>query len=580
MLPQLDTWGSLTSLIHFLPEVLICLGIVSLLLVRLLPGLHRTHLGGLALWTASIALAASLFSWSGPIGTGQGVIYLFGDLTQGMLLYDRFALYLRILLYLLLLLTILLTRLTGVPDREDSADFYVLLLGATLGMVLMGMSLHLLMVFIAIEMASLPSYALAGFTKTRRLSSEAALKYVVYGSGSAGVMLYGISLIAGRFGTGYLPDVAAGYVLAFQEATRQGFVDPVLLFGSLCIFGGIAFKLALVPFHFWCPDVFEGASAEVAGFLSVGSKVAALFLLARMLLMIGGYDPIVRGGELLNDVPWIALDRSLIPCLVIVAALTTTFGNFAAYPQTNLKRLLAYSTIAHAGYMLMSLCTLSRVGVEVLVFYSVGYLFMNLGAFAVVAVLRQQTGSEELLDYRGVARRSPTMVVSLCFFLLSLLGIPPLIGFIAKFRVFAVLWEESQRYSQIGESGIGQALFILLVIGALNTILSAYYYLKIMKVMVLDRRTEDIEGTEPPRYPTPWLTQAYTIFFAFAVLGLGIGWGPLLLASQQALARFAPVAGQFRSEPQPDGGGPLRGAFAPPGKPPQGGVAPDLGNDP
>jgi NADH-quinone oxidoreductase subunit N len=573
-------------LIHFLPEVLIVAGIVGLLLARLIPLFDRVHLSGFALMTALAALAASAFPWGGVVGSTNGLHFLFGDAGQGMLIYDRLALYLRVLLYSLLTLTIVLTRLTRIPDREDSADFYVLLLGGTLGLVLMGMSLHLLMVFIALEMASLPSYALAGFLKGRRLSSEAALKYVVYGGGSAGVLLYGISLIAGRFGTGYLPDVATGFVLAFQEATQSGLVDPLLLFGSLCIFGGIAFKLAAVPFHFWCPDVFEGASAEVAGFLSVGSKVAALFLLSRLLLLIGGYDPSLRGRDLISDPTWIALHRSLIPCLVLVAAVTTTFGNLAAYPQTNLKRLLAYSTIAHAGYMLMALCTLTRAGIETMIFYTVGYLFMNLGAFAVVAFLRNQTGSEDLMDYRGLARRSPTMVISLCFFLLSLLGIPPLIGFVAKFRVFAVLWEESQRYTQAGESGVGLTLLVLLVIGGLNTILSAYYYLKIMKVMILDRRTEDIEGTDPPRYPTPALTQIYTVSLAFVVLGLGIGWGPIYKASQQSVQRFFAVAGgrasgETAGEPPPGGGGPpQRGGGG--ARPPGGGAAgrPPAGNAP
>lgn len=543
MLPQIDALGTLTSLTHFLPELIVCAGIVLLLLVRLFPLVDRSHLSGLALLTAAAALVVSCYQWAGPLAPGQSATYVFGDSAQGMLVYDHFTLYLRVLLYALVILTVLLTRLTGIPDRQDSADFYVLILGATLGMVLMGSSLHLLMVYLAIEMASLPSYALAGFTKGRRLSSEAALKYVVYGGGSAGVMLYGISLIAGTFGTAYLPDVAAGYALAFQQTASTGTVDPVLIFGSLCVFVGIAFKLAAVPFQFWCPDVFEGASAEVAGFLSVGSKVAALFLLARLLLMLGGFDPVLRGNDLLASVAWVELQRTLIPLLALVAAITTTFGNLAAYPQTNLKRLLAYSTIAHAGYMMMALCTMTIAGVEALLFYTAGYLFMNLGAFAVVAFLRNQTGSEDLVDLRGVIRRSPTMVVSLCFFLLSLLGIPPFIGFIAKFHVFAILLADSRHYAEAGETSIGWTLFILLIVGALNTVVSAFYYLKIMKVMILDRRTEDIEGTEPIRYPTPFFAQCYTIGLAFVVLGFGLWWGPIDTYARQAVQRYHLVPG-------------------------------------
>src|SRR5581483_5658172 len=177
-------------------------------------------------------------------------------------------------------LVIMLSLLTGIPDKEDSADFSCLILGATVGMSLMASANHLIMIFIGVEMASLPSYALAGFLKGKRASSESALKYVVYGGGAAGVMLYGMSLLAGRFGTGYLPDL-----VRFMAA---GPLDPLILLGTLFVLIGFGFKLAAVPFHFWCPDVFEGAAAEVGAFLSVASKGAALALVARFTLGLGG----------------------------------------------------------------------------------------------------------------------------------------------------------------------------------------------------------------------------------------------------------------------------------------------------
>ncbi len=380
--------------------------------------------------------------------------------------------------------------MTGIPDREDSADFYCLLLGATLGMMLMASANHLLMIYLAVEMASLPSYALAGFLKGRRQSSEAALKYVVYGGGASGVMLYGISLLAGKFGTAYLPDVAMSYVAAVYPVDRIVF-DPVLVLGTLFLMVGVAFKLSAVPFHFWCPDVFEGASAEVAGFLSVASKGAALALLARISVSLAGTDPIVSEDA---SARWMAVVGYLIPTLAFFAALTATFGNLAAYLQTNLKRLLAYSTIAHAGYMMMGLATLTRDGISAVLFYLIAYLFMNLGAFAVVAFLRNQTGSEDLADFRGLVRRSPWMVVTLSVFLLSLLGIPPLVGFIAKFQIFQALYEAGEQYSQAGEPFLSRTLYVLLGIGAVNTVLSAVYYIKVMKVMILDNRVEDFES--------------------------------------------------------------------------------------
>src|SRR5439155_8862090 len=277
-----------------------------------------------------------------------------------------------------------------------SADFYVLLLGATLGMSLMASSNHLMVVFIGSEMASLPSYAMAGFLKGRRQSSEAALKYVVYGGGAAGVMLYGISLIAGRYGTAYLPDIA--------EQLRQSPIDYVIILGGLFVLIGIAFKLAAVPFHFWCPDVFEGAAAEVAGFLSVASKGAALALLGRIVLVLAGPP---------TQETFLPVARYLIPTLAFFAALTATFGNLAAYTQNNLKRLLAYSTIAHAGYMMMGLTTLTTQGAGAVLFYLIAYLFMILGAFAIVAYLRNLTGSEDLKDFRGLVWRNWVLVLTL-----------------------------------------------------------------------------------------------------------------------------------------------------------------------
>src|SRR5262249_49933188 len=335
--------------------------------------------------------------------------------------------------------TIWLTLITRIPDREDSADFHVLLLGATLGMMIMAEANHLLMMYIGVEMASLPSYGLAGFLKGRRQSSEAALKYVVYGGGASGVMVYGISLLAGKFGTAYLPQLAQAYVVALQDMASAGAIDAVLVLGTLFFLIGVGFKLAAVPFHFWCPDVFEGAAAEVAGFLSVASKGAALALLGRFVLVLSASGGASTVGE-------VTLIRYLAPALAILAAITATFGNLAAYVQTNLKRLLAYSTIAHAGYMMMGLATLTSEGAGAVLFYLIAYLLMNLGAFAVVAFLRNQTGSEDLADYRGLARRSPIMVVTLSIFLLSLLGIPPLVGFAGKFQVFSALYHAGEYY--------------------------------------------------------------------------------------------------------------------------------------
>jgi len=419
----------------FLPEIILCVTIVGLLLVRLFRGVERWHLGYETLVLTLVAFAISAQQWNkfGEAGHHfQGPRDAFG----GMVAYDNFTIFLRLFLFGFTALLVWLSILTGIPDREDSADFYCLLLGATVGMAFMASANHLLMVYIGVEMASLPSYALAGFLKGRRLSSEASLKYVVYGGGAAGVMLYGISLIVGKFGTGYLPDLAR----AFPTTAAAGF-DAVLLLGTLLILVGLSFKLAAVPFQFWCPDVFEGAAAEVAGYLSVASKGAALALLGRLALGLVGPNVFLTGG---------ALAQYLVPTLALLAIATATFGNLAAYPQTNLKRLFAYSTIAHAGYMMMGLATLTVEGAAAVLFYLIAYLFMNLGAFAIVAFLRNLTGSEDLSTYRGLVYRAPVLVITLGVFLLSLLGLPPLAGFAAKFQIFSALFHAGNDYTAAG----------------------------------------------------------------------------------------------------------------------------------
>jgi NADH-quinone oxidoreductase subunit N len=512
----------------FLPELLLCGGIVVMLLLRVLRLLDREHMGWLALAFTVAALAGSAYQWydfDGFIPGSQNPpfeppsIDLFG----GMLIFDQFGIFVKIFLCLFTALVIFLCLLTRIPDREDSADFFCLLLGATVGMILMASANHLLMVFMAVEMASVPSYALAGFLKGRRQSGEAALKYVVYGGGAAGVMLYGISLMAGRYGTGYLPDIL--FYMANQPIGSG--LDAMVLMGLLFIVVGIGFKLAMVPFHFWCPDVFEGAPAEVAAFLSVASKGAALALLSRFALGLESIAPL------------------MIIVLSVFAAVTTTFGNLAAYAQTNLKRLLAYSTIAHAGFMMMGLATMTAEGAGAVLFYLIVYLVMNLGAFAVVAFLRNLTGSEDLSSFRGLVQRSPGMVITLAVFLLSLLGMPPLGGFVAKFQIFYVLYDAADSYVRATPSrpGLGGILYALLVIGALNTVVALFYYVKVLKVMILDKPLEEVEGRPVAPLPTPFLQTSYATVLALAILALGIFWNPLTEASRdQGVKTFQQTA--------------------------------------
>lgn len=504
------------SLSLFAPELILCVTIVLMLLWPLLPQRlfprFLQHKSTFAFLGCALALFVAFGEWSSNPETRE--------FFQGMLVYDAFTVYMRVFLLSFTALLILLTVMTGIPDTEDSADFYTLLLGAVLGMHLMVSANHLLMIFLAVEMASVPSYAIAGFLKGRRQSSEAALKFVVYGGASAGVMLYGLTILAGTFGTLHLPTLA--HQMLYYFAKTEGAFNPTLLLALMLVLVGFAFKLSAFPFHFWCPDVFEGAAAEVSAFLSVASKGAAIALLARFVLALSGQFHLAPySGE-----EW-ALSASemtgyIAPTLAVLSAVTATFGNLAAYGQTNLKRLLAYSTIAHAGYMMMALVPMNEAGVKAAIFYLVAYLFMNLGAFAVVAFLRNLIGSEDLSAYEGLIYRAPCLTVVMAVVLLSLTGMPPLVGFVGKFMIFAVLFESGW--------------YTLLVVGGLNTVISLVYYVNVLRVMIIRgeaKRGPSLEST-PIRF--------YTVMVAAPVLVLGIAPWELITWSEKGARALQPQA--------------------------------------
>lgn len=529
MFPTHDSIRSLQAslngdLLLFLPELALCVGVVGLLLARLLPALDRVHLGGAAVVALAVALFAAGYQFADSVATprvvsGQDTVAYFG----GMLTSDPWGLFVRVVVLAAALLTVLLTLLTGIPDRDDSADFYALLLGGTLGMTLMASASHLLMVFVAVEMASLPGYALAAFLKGKKSGSEAGLKYVVYGAAASGVMLYGITLLAGTFGTGTLRDVALGIA-------QRGLDLPVLA-GLAFTLVGLGFKLAAVPFQFWCPDVFEGAAAEVAGFLSVASKAGAIGLTGRLLFTLHA----AQNGA------W-AIPANLGVGIAVVAMLTVTFGNLAAFGQTNLKRLLAYSTMAHAGYMLMALAVMTHASASAVLYYLAAYVAMNLGAFAVVALVRNATGSEDLGAVRGLVRRSPLLAIALTLFLASLLGLPPLAGFAGKFQVFAAVYGAAKAATASGPPGLGVLFFALLAVGAVNTAVSAYYYLKVARAMLLDSPVESqqVSGLKSEE-PSVKLGLGASVFLLALVAWLfaaGLVWEPLMALTDRAASAF------------------------------------------
>ncbi len=527
----------------FRPELAL-IGTILIVLVLRVPDFTRKWL---PTWLVALAGSGLALWWTAPWLLGTGSIER-TEIFTGMLIYDSFTVFLRALLIFFTILFIVLTRISGIPDSEDAADFYCLVLGSVLGMCLMASANHLLILFLAVEMASVPSYVLAGLFKGRKLASEAALKYSVYGAGTAGIMLYGISLIAGVVGTAHFPTIA----MRLPEAAATA--PMVLLLGGLMIMVGLAFKLSAVPFHFWCPDVFEGASAEVNAFLSVASKAAALALLVRVTVglstgpdLVEPPDAVAVAGTIESEqtvqamAPASAVDnaaglsgirRFLSYLVAVIAAITCTFGNLAAYGQTNIKRLLAYSTIAHAGYMMMPvaaglrLIDVNTVAAEhafaSLLVYAGIYLFMNLGAFAIVAFLRNTLFSEEIADYAGLIKSSPGVVVCFTAILFSLIGLPPLAGFLAKFVIFAGLVEAE--------------MYTLLFIGGINTAISLFYYLRVVKVMTFEPEPLD---RAPVRFSMLSIPGIYVALITAPVFLLIVQWSGLhnwsLAACQQLI---------------------------------------------
>ncbi|QDU60743.1 NADH-quinone oxidoreductase subunit N [Planctomycetes bacterium Pan216] len=493
-------WHTLTGpggdLRLFMPQFVLCLTIVLILLLRT----FSDHINAkpFAFIGTVIGLLFALWNWMSASISHEPVNH---ELFGGMLVHDMFSIYMTVFLLAFAMATVVLTMLTGMPDTEDSADFTTLLLGSVVGMTLMASANTILMIFLAVEMASIPSYAMAGFLKARRASSEAALKFVVFGGASAGVMLYGLSLLAGMYGTIHLPTLA--HEMLYQMTVTEEAFNPTLLLALVCFVVGIGFKLSAFPFHFWCPDVFEGAPAEVAGFLSVASKAAAIALLARFsLTLVGTYHHAPFEPEVWQAAIH-AVGNYLSPVLAVMGAVTCTFGNLAAFGQTNVKRLLAYSTIAHAGYMMLALATLTVVGAKAVLFYLIVYFFMNLGAFAVVAFVRNVSGSEDLDAFSGLIHRAPVVTVAMSVFLLSLMGLPPLAGFVGKFQIFAVLYETGW--------------YSLLVIGGLNTVISLFYYVNLMRVMIMT--------DAPDQAPIISLPNAgFATILAAIVIYLGILW--------------------------------------------------------
>ncbi|MBI3857912.1 MAG: NADH-quinone oxidoreductase subunit N [Planctomycetes bacterium] len=415
---------------------------------------------------------------------------------MGAYAIDGFASYFK----LMFLGAALIVAVFSIPAIREwtsgKGEFFVLLLSCTFGMMLMAGANDLLMMYLSLEFSSITSYIMAGFLRKNRKSAEASLKYIIYGAAASGFMIYGMTFLYGL--TGSLNITAIG-----AELTRVNPQATLTLITSVLIMAGFAYKIAAVPFHMWCPDVYEGAPTPVTAFFSVGPKAAGFAMLARFLHEIYRSEP---GGS--------AFEWKLV--IALLSLLTMAVGNFGALNQQNLKRLLAYSSIAHAGYLLVAFVAFTPGSLSALLFYLVIYVIMNLGAFLVVLVLEQKYGIETVDGCRGMGWRSPQLGALMTIFLFALTGLPPTAGFAAKFLVFSEVID----YGIAPTHGLGVALVIIALV---FSVVSLFYYMRIAAAMYLAKPRE---GEAPEVSPGPvygvllWLLALGTIAF-------GVWWGPL-----------------------------------------------------
>ena len=429
-----------------MPELVIVLTLIIVLVFDLFDSISKKVLGWMTIVGAGIALWVSIqMHLAGTVGTQ------FDDMFK----VDNFSLFFNIIFLVSTILVVLISM--SYLDRGDrkQGPYYLLILLATLGMMLMAAGNELIIVFLGLELMSLSLYVLASYFRESPASSEAGMKYLLLGAFASAFFLYGIALIYGGAGTTSVPAIA--------EAITAENKSPLLLAGMFLLVVGFGFKVAIVPFHQWAPDVYEGAPTTIAAFISAGPKAAGFAAFLRIFMEALPSLQVEWGGV-----------------LILLAMLTMTVGNVIAIAQTNIKRMLAYSSIAHAGYVLIGLAAANDDGISSAMLYLLIYCVMNIGAFGAVILARTADGESLMIsDYAGLGTRKPLLAIFMSVMLLSLAGFPPTAGFVGKFYIF--------------KAAVGAGHIWLVIIGAVNTAISAFYYLRVVVTMCMREPEEELE---------------------------------------------------------------------------------------
>ena len=493
---------NLQSLEFFIPELILTITILASLITDLFVKKSKTNMIGWVLGVGLVVVGLSVHNLSSVPPTT-----LFLD----MIVIDPFSSFMKIVIIISTLLVIIASWVNDELKKYRKGEYFTVMGIMVMGLFLMTSSVDIIMLYISIEVVSIMSFVLAAYLKLDTRSNEAGLKYVIYGAFSSGVMLFGLSIVYGLTGsTNYF---------AIQEtlSSVDSSANPALIMALLMIFAGFGYKISSVPFHFWTPDVYEGSPSTITAYLSVAPKAAGFAMIIRFFHQVFS-DSIGLTSDAIGstDLPWPEI-------IGVLAVVTMTMGNLVAIQQKSIKRMLAYSSIAHAGYMMLALPVLSMEAVESVMIYLFIYVFMNLGAFFIVIFVKNKTGGESFGDFEGLGWKMPIVGAFMTLFMLSLTGLPPTAGFVGKLYIFKTL------------VGAGSEFLWLVVAGGVNSVISLYYYFHVVKVMFLGGKRSDLIT-----YP-PSTMFGLMIFTAIPSLLLGLFWNPLASWVKDSLVFYTQV---------------------------------------
>ena len=478
---------SIMDVIGVLPEIIIGAGACVLLMVDLIvPRKNKNLIGYLAI---AFIIVAGFYTYN-LLGVDNNVM-------GNMYSVDGYGAYFKFIFYIATILTILLSfNYIKVENMESRGEYYTLMLFSLCGMMIMASGADLLTIYLGIELMALPIYVLVGYLRNDKRSNEAAMKYIILGALSSGILLYGVSLIYGVTGTTNLAGISAA--LTGSGATNM----PIFLLGVVLLSAGLCFKLAGFPFHIWAPDAYEGAPTTITAFMTVGAKAAGFA--AAMRIFIEALMPAYADWQVI---------------LTVVAVLSMGYGNIVAIMQTNIKRMLAYSSIGHAGYAMLGIIAGSAEGTSAVIFYMLAYAFMNMGIFAVIIMMRKgSVNGDNINDYKGLAKKHKLLALLMLIFLFSLAGIPPTAGFMGKFYIFMTL--------------IDQGKIALAVYALITSAIAAFFYIRIvMYIYMKEPKGEFALSCSRPVYYVLGITAA-------GVLLLGIYPGLFIALAERAALVF------------------------------------------